>query len=80
MINILCVTCLFNFFYIFLNKTDGQMLDTEIRVCIFFLDGGSTHMQSCSTRCCHWIWCCTLVLCYCVYTVSVANAVQLDAT
>jgi hypothetical protein len=37
MINILCVTYLFNFLILFLNKTDGQTLDTEIRVCLFFL-------------------------------------------
>ena len=36
MINILCVTYLFNFFIIFLNKMNGQMLDTETRVCLFF--------------------------------------------
>jgi hypothetical protein len=35
MINILCVTYLFNFFHNFLNKTDGQTLDTETRVCLF---------------------------------------------
>ena len=36
MINTLCVTCLFNFFHIFLNKTDGQTLGTETSVCLFF--------------------------------------------
>jgi hypothetical protein len=36
MINTLCVTYLFNFFIIFLNKTNGQTLDTETRVCLFF--------------------------------------------
>ena len=30
MINALFVTCLFNFFIIFPNKTDGQPLDTDI--------------------------------------------------
>ncbi len=29
------------FFIIFLNKTDGQMLGTETKVCLFFLDGES---------------------------------------
>jgi hypothetical protein len=45
MINILRVTYLFNFFHIFLNKTDGQMLDTETRVCLF-LDGRSMVVAS----------------------------------
>ena len=36
MINTLCVTSLFDFFHYFLNKTDGQTLGTEIRVCLFF--------------------------------------------
>ncbi len=37
MINILCVTCLFYFFFIiFLNKTEGQTLGMETRVSLFF--------------------------------------------
>ncbi len=56
MINTLCVIYLFNFFIIFSNKTDGQTLNTETRVCFFlsnvehenqglsfFFDGGSTY-------------------------------------
>ena len=40
MINTLCMTYLFIFFIIFLNKTDGQTLERKSRVCLF-LDGGS---------------------------------------
>ena len=40
MINTLCVTYLFNYFHIFLNKIDGQMLNTETKD--FFFYGGST--------------------------------------
>ena len=40
MINISCVTCLFNFFSYFFKKTDGQTLGMETKVC-FFWDGGS---------------------------------------
>ena len=43
MINILCVTCLFNFFIIFSNKTDGQIFDTKTRVYLFFWDGRSMY-------------------------------------
>ena len=41
MINILCVTYLFNFFIIFSIKTDGPTLSSQTRVCFFFY-GGST--------------------------------------
>jgi hypothetical protein len=46
MINTLYVTYLFNFFIIFLNKTDGQTLDTKTRVYFFFFwDGGSRSIK-----------------------------------
>ena len=41
MINTLHVTYLFNFFIIFSNKTNGQTLDTETKVCLFFYGGSS---------------------------------------
>ena len=41
MINILCVTCLFNFFIIFSNKTDGQRWTRKPEF-VFFWNGGST--------------------------------------
>jgi hypothetical protein len=40
MINTLCVTYFFIFFIIFLNKMNSQTLDTEIKVCLFFLTEG----------------------------------------
>ena len=38
------MTCLFNFFIIFLNKTDGQILDVKTRVYLFLrTEGGSRY-------------------------------------
>jgi hypothetical protein len=45
MINTLCVTYLFIFFP-YLNKTDGQTLDTETRVYLFFWTEGVAYLYN----------------------------------
>ena len=48
------MTCLFNFFIIFLNKTDGQTLNMKIRVYLFFFFGTEevyTTTDVCRTDC-----------------------------
>lgn len=44
MINILCVTCLFIFFIIFLNKTNNQTLNTKTSV--FFVQRGIAPLEN----------------------------------